>query len=139
MKKYNIRKMLPVALPSFAILTLSTLSTKLFLRNLGVILAMLLPADENAEFDFPLIFEQLRDASISLHLWVPLACAAGFGLLAFWVFKRGKNRIAGYITVPLSFITLFLVAFFSLLLLTSVNGIRFCDLLSKLIPLIDKL
>ena len=38
-----------------------------------------------------------------------------------------------------AFVVLFLFSFLSSFMLTSVNGIRFCDLLAKLIPLIDKL
>ena len=135
MKKYHIRKMLP----SLAIFILPVFAANLLLRNLGAILSIFLPSDENAKFDFPRIFDQTRDANISPHIWLPLACASAFVLLLFWISKRVKNRLAVSVIACFSFAVLFLAAFLSSLMLTSVNGIRFCDLLSKLIPLIDKL
>ena len=139
MKKYNICKMLAPALPSLVILILPIFAANLLLRNLGAILAIFLPREENAKFDFPLIFEQLRDASILPHIWLPLLCAAGFGFLLFYVSKRVKNQIVISIIAFFAFVVLFLFSFLSSFMLTSVNGIRFCDLLAKLIPLIDKL
>ena len=139
MKKYNIRKMLAPALPPLVILILPIFAANLLLRNLGAILSIFLPSEENAKFDFSLIFEQLRDANILPHIWLPLLCAAGFGFLLFYVSKRVKNQIVISIIAIFACVVLFLFSFLSSFLLTSVNGIRFCDLLAKLIPLIDKL
>ena len=135
MKKYHIRKMLP----SLAICILPVLAANLLLRNLGAILSILLPSDENAKFDFPRIFEQIRDAHIMPHIWLPLAFAVVFGFLLFFLSKRIKNRLAVSAIACFSFVLLFLSAFLSSLMMTSVNGIRFGDLLAKLIPLMDKL
>ena len=139
MKKCNFRKALPIALPSFAIFALPILAASLLLCNLGAIISIFVKAEETAKFDFSLIFEQLRDASMSPHIVLPLACAVAFGLLLFFASKKIKNKLVISIIAFFAFVILFSLAFVSSLMLTSVNGIRFCDLLSKLIPLIDKL
>ena len=139
MKNCSIRKMLPIGLLSLGMFFLPMLAVALLLRNLGSVIAILFPSDENAGFDFPRIFEQLRDADLSLHWAIPLACAVGFGCLLFFVFKKIQCKLAAGIIVGFSFVILFLVAFLLSLMLTSVNGIRFGDLLSKLIPLMDEL
>ena len=53
----------------------------------------------------------------------------------FWYYHKWKVIIIAFFAI----ISFFLLSFASSLMLTSVNGIRFCDLLSRLIPLIDKL
>lgn len=139
MKKINIRKTLPMALSSFILFTFPILLVALLLFNLGGIIAIFIPSNENAKFDFALIFEQLSDASLSLHWVLPLIIASLFGFLMFLVCKKVKRKLVVGIIVSIAFSILFFLSLFSSLMLTSVNGIRFCDLLSKLIPLIDKL
>jgi hypothetical protein len=138
-KKINIRKALSVVLPAFVSFTLSILAVSLFLCNLGTIIGAFIPSNENAKFDFARIFEQLRDASLSLHWALPLVCSSLLGILLFLVYKRIKSKLAIGVIAFFAFAVLFLLSFISSLMLTSVNGIHFCDLLSKLIPLIDKL
>jgi Cu/Ag efflux pump CusA len=139
MKRYIIREALPIALPSVIIFALPIFSVALLLRNLGVIIAKFIPSDENAKFDFALIFEQLRDARLSLHWALPLVLAVLLGVLLFFAIKNIKSKLAFGVIAFFVFIILLLLSFVSSLMLTSVNGIRFCDLLSKLIVLIDKL
>ena len=139
MKKINIRQALPMALSSFILFAFPILLVALLLFNLGGIIAIFIPSDENAKFDFALIFEQLSDASLSLHWVLPLIIASLFGFLMFLVCKKVKRKLVVGIIASIAFGILFFLSLFSSLMLTSVNGIRFCDLLSKLVPLIDKL
>ena len=139
MKKCNIRKILPIALLSVAIFVLPMLIAALLIRNLGSIIAIFLQSDENAKFDFALIFEQLRDAKLSLHWLLPLIFSVMLFCILFLALRKGKSKLMAVIISIFAFIILFLFAIVSSLMLTSVNGIRFCDLLSKLIPIIDKL
>ena len=139
MKKLDFCGMLPKILPSLAIFALPILAAALLLRNLGSIISRIVPSDENAKFDFGRIFDQLRDARLALHFALPLAFAVLFFVLIVFVFKGIKSKILGGFVSVLTFVILFILSVASALLLTSVNGIRFCDLLSKLIPLIDKL
>ena len=139
MKKCSVRKLLPMAMPPLAIFVLPLLAANWLLRHLGDILSILLPAEENAKFDFPLIFGQLREARIAPHIWLPLACAAAFGFLLFWLSQGDKKKPAASVAACAAFVACLGSAFLSALLLTTVNGIRFGDLLAKLIPLIDKL
>ena len=139
MKRYIIREALPIALPSVIIFALPIFSVALLLRNLGAIIAKFIPSDENAKFDFAQIFEQLRDVRLSLHWALPLVFAVLLGLLLIFTIKNIKSKLAFAVIAFLAFVILLILSFASSLMLTSVNGIRFCDLLSKLIPLIDKL
>ena len=139
MKRDDIYKTLPKALPSLVIFLLPMLFAALLLYNLGSIIAWVIPSDESAKFDFGLIFDQLSDASLSLHFVLPLVCAALFFVLLVFVFKGIKSKLLVRSVSVLAFVVLSLLSFASALMLTSVNGIRFYDLLSKLIPLIDKL
>ena len=139
MKRIDIRKTLPLVLLAFFVFVFPILAVALLLFNLGGIIAIFIPSDENAKFDFALIFDQLSDASLSLHWVLPLIVALFFGFLIYFVCKKVKRKLAIGVIVSVAFIVLFLLSLFSSLMLTSVNGIRFCDLLSKLIPLIDKL
>ena len=139
MKNINIRKALPIALPSAIVFALPIFAVSLLLRNLGAIISKFIQSDENAKFDFALIFDQLRDARLSLHWALPVVSAVLLGVLLFFVFKNIKSRLAVGIIAFFAIIIFFILSFASSLMLTSVNGIRFCDLLSRLIPLIDKL
>ena len=113
--------------------------TACILRNLGFLVGLLVDSGEGDKFDFVAIFSQTQDAALSLHWIVPLLCGALFyGIsvgLSVWIKKR-PLRVA---LSTLAWSVVFLIAFICCLALTNVNDIRFCDLLQKLIPLLDKL
>ena len=109
------------------------------LRNLGGLVGALVESNADAAFDFARIFEQTKTAQIAPHWLLPLLL---FGIYAFAVWRFSKKHKPSALRVILwsvLFILLLAVSFAFSLMLTRVNGIRFCDLLAELLPIIDKL
>ncbi len=109
------------------------------LHNLGGLVGLFLDGGADGKFDFVRIFAQTREAGLTVHFLWPLM----FGVLFFLAFRLGTAkiparaaRIGGTFAV---YLLLLLSAFIASLLFSRVNGIRFIDLLAKLLPLIDKL
>ena len=109
------------------------------LRNLGWLLGNFVEPGVNDKFDFVRIFEQTKNAGLSIHCFFPILLGLLFLISNFYLFPKIKNKVSCITLAIFLFILLFIIAFVCSLLLTRVNGIRFCDLLYKLLPLIDKL
>jgi len=107
------------------------------LRGLGGIVGLAV-GDGGGKFDFPRIFAQTADAALTVHFLLPLLLGVLFFTAARWLAEQ-RSRALAVTAVCVLFLILFLAAFLASLLLTQVNGIRFWDLLAKLLPLIDKL
>ena len=107
------------------------------LRGLGGIVGLAV-GDGGGKFNFPRIFAQTADAALTVHFLLPLFLGVLFFTAARWLAER-RSRALAVTAVCVLFLILFLAAFLASLLLTQVNGIRFWDLLAKLLPLIDKL
>ena len=119
---------------------LSTFAAVLVLRNLGGLVGMLVEVDVDAAFDFVRVFEQTKDAQITPHWLFPLLLFGGYAFALFRFFPREKRSALLHI-IPwvILFVLLLTVGFICSLMLTHVNGIRFCDLLAALLPIIGKL
>ena len=135
----KVRKVFAVLLPMLTVTAFSVSAAALVLRNLSVIIQAFLGSEGSGEFDFVLIFKQVEDAVLSLHLIIPLLVGAAFSAFVVWLGNRIKNKVLYYFALVTCFVFAFAIAFSFALMLTGVNGIRFYDLLIKLIPLIDKL
>ena len=132
------RRLLPAA-SSLLIPTVSIGLTTWILRHLGFLVGLFVEPGEGDKFDFAEIFSQTQDAALTLHWILPLLCGAlfyGASLGLSSIVRRRAIRVALSI---LAGILLFLAALVACMALTRVNDIRFCHLLEKLIPLMDKL
>ena len=109
------------------------------LRNLGGIVGMLVEADADAAFDFARIFEQTKDASIAPHWLLPLLTFGAYALALLRFFRGAKRSAARFLLCAVPFVLLLAFGFACSLMLTRVNGIRFCDLLGALLPVIGRL
>lgn len=126
-------------LAGFLIMNLPTLVTALLLRNLGWLIGRFVESGAGDELDFARIFEQLRDARLTMHWLLPALLGAVFFAVAFRCLTTIGNRAVRRALCVTLFLILLALAHVASLALTRVNGIRFCDLLGKLLPLIDKL
>ncbi len=126
-------------LPSFLIATVPLFTASLLLRNLGRLVGNFIKAGDNDKFDFAVIFEQTRDAALSIHWLLPLILGVLFLFLSCCLFRRIKSKATVAVLRIALFVLFMAVAVALALMLTRVNGVRFCDLLMKLLPLIDKL
>lgn len=129
MKPYKIRIGIALVGAFFTVLCAT-----LVLRNLGMIVGLLLGS--GGDIDFARIFTQIKDASITPHVILPLLCFGGFSMLYAKRQPQSVGRIVGCAFVG---VLCFFVAFVSALLLTRVNGIRFIHLLKALIPMLGAL
>lgn len=133
--KHRLRHLLPSVLIPVASIGL----TAWILRHLGFLVGLILQADEGDKFDFATIFSQTRDAGLALHIWIPLLCGVLFYGSVMGMAAVVRHRSLCRALCILAWVLLFLVALGACLTLTRVNDIRFCHLLGKLIPLMDKL
>ena len=132
------RFLLPAA-PSLLIPTAAIGLTAWILRHLGFLVSLFVQSDEGDKFDFAEIFSQTQNAALTLHWILPLLCGALFYGLSLGLSAIIKKRSIRLVPSVLAWILLFLAALISCLAFTRVNDIRFCHLLEKLIPLMDKL
>ena len=109
------------------------------LRNLGEVVGIFVEADGDAAFDVVRIFEQTRVAEIAPHWLLPLLLSVAYAFALWRFFPKAKAFALPVFLWTVLFALLLAVCFAFSLMLTRVNGIRFCDLLSKLLPIIDKL
>ena len=126
-------------LAGFLIMNLPTLATALLLRNLGWLIGRFVESEPGDKFDFARIFAQIRDARLTMHWILPALLGVVFFAVAFRCFATIGNRAVRRALSVTLFLVLLILALAASLALTRVNGIRFCDLLGKLLPLIDKL
>ena len=135
----QIKRRLLIAAPSLLIPIASIGLSAWILRHLGFLVGLLIESGEGDKFNFAEIFNQTQDASLTLHWILPLLCGVLFyGICSSLsaIIKKGVLRVAPSV---LTWILLFLAALVACLAFTRVNDIRFCHLLGKLIPLMDKL
>ena len=135
----KIKRRLLTALPAILIPTASVGLTAWILRHLGFFIGLFIESGEGDKFDFAEIFSQTQDASLTLHWIIPLLCGALFYSVSLGLSATIKKRTLRVATRVLAWILLFLAALVACLAFTRVNDIRFCHLLGKLIPLVDKL
>ena len=128
----------PIA-PSLIIPIAAIGLTACILHNLGFIVGLFVDSGEGDKFDFVEIFSQTHGAALSLHWIIPLLCGALFYGISLGCSAWIKNKPLRTASGILSWSVVFLIALITCLSLTKVNDIRFCDLLQKLIPLLDKL
>lgn len=133
------RNYLPPALCAITIPAVSLGLTAWILRHLGFLVGLFVQAGEGDTFDFAEIFSQTRDADLALHIWIPLLCGVLFCGAVLGLAVLVKNRVVRGGLCVVVWILLFTVALVACLAFTWVNDIRFCHLLGKLIPLMDKL
>ena len=126
-------------LPSALIPGAAVGMTAWILRHLGFLIGLFIQADEGDKFDFAEIFSQTMDASLSLHLWIPLLCGGLFFGICLGIAALIQQKGARIALCVIAGILLFLLSLTACLALTRVNDIRFCHLPGKLIPLMDKL
>ena len=132
-------KRLSVILPCAFIVLIPVIAAELVIRNLGGIIGAVLSSESGGTYDFARIFAQTADASVIPHALLPLAFGALFAAACFCVFPRIKSRALLVFSRIFLFFSFLLTGFACSILLAQVNGIRFCDLLAELLPLIDKL
>lgn len=114
-KKEWLRTGFFAALPALS----AVLLAQLVLRNLSLFLYF--------DPEFSAIFAQIRDAA----LYTPVLLIALAVLLFWWINKRKK-------WIAVLAVLLWLGIFFAAVLLTKVNGIRFCDVLFSLLDVMKK-
>ena len=128
-----IRRMLRTLLPAALAAFLPCSAAVWLLRNL----ARLLPA--GGEPDFAQIFGQLADAEILPHLFLPFLVFAGFALARSRRPLGCRPRWVRILFWSAVTVGSALLSFAGCLFLTHVNGIRFCDLLAALLPVLGAL
>jgi hypothetical protein len=134
----NILQLLPF-LPGALIAVIAPMLAACFLWNLGPLMDSFIEFGEGSRFDFVQIFNQTRDAELTVHFGTPLLCGILFCIIRKLALVK-INRKALRISLSAVLVTvLFVVATVFSLALTRVNGISFFSLLEKLLPLMDKL
>ncbi len=128
-----------VLLPSACIALLPIGAAALFVRDLGWIIGRFVESQEGAKYDFARIFEQTREAELSFFWLLPLLFGVLFALAETFAFSRIKRRGVRITLEAVLILLLLLAAFLCSVLLCEVNGIRLCDLIGKLLPIIDEL
>ena len=132
-------KRLSAILPSAFVVLIPIISAELVIRNLGGIIGAVLSSDTGGAYDFARIFAQTADARVLPHVLLPLLFGVLFAAACFYVFPKIKSKAVSAVLEILLFFSFVLTGFVCSLLFTYVNGIRFCDLLAELLPIIDKL
>ena len=137
--KKNMAEWIFALLPSIFVVSIPVISAELVIRNLGGIIGAVLPSDTGGKYDFALIFAQTADARLLPHVLLPLLFGMLFAEACFYVFPKIKSKALSVVLGMLLFLSFVLTGSLCSLLFTYVNGIRFCDLLAELLPIIDKL
>ena len=123
----------------FLLMNGAIFGTALIVRNLGRLVGLFVKSGTGAALDFALIFEQTKDAQLSVPWFLSVLWGILFWILAFRCLVKVKNRPVSFLLMAVLFLILLGIALLSSLMLTRVNDIRFYDLLRKLLPLIGKL
>ena len=137
--KKGVSNLIFFCLPGAFITIIPLVAASCLLRNLGAIVGAFVQADEGDKFDFANIFSQTQDAELSLHVLIPLMLGILFLAIRFFLISKIKTKIYRVSLTCILFLVFLLIAVICSLLMTRVNGIRFVELLEKLLPLIDKL
>lgn len=120
------KKVISICCLSAALAAFGILSAQLLLRNLGLLLSF----DET----FSAIFLQIADAPMSSPVVVTLLLSLGAAILLHRLWQKKSRRFAA----PLCGFGFGLLLFLFNVLLTRVNGIRFCDVLFSLLDVLEK-
>ena len=123
----------------FLLMNGAIFGTALIVRNLGRLVGLFVESGTGAALDFALIFEQTKDAQLSVPWFLSVLWGILFWILAFRCLAKVKKRPVSFLLMAVLFLVLLGIALLSSLMLTRVNDIRFYDLLRKLLPLIGKL
>ena len=137
--KQPYRRYIPPTLCAVTIPAVSMGLTAWILRHLGFLVSLFAESGEGDKFDFAEIFRQTLDADLTIHPWIPLLCGVLFWGAALGASVTIKGRVLRGGLCAAVWLLLFVTALIVCLALTRVNDIRFCHLLGKLIPLMDKL
>jgi hypothetical protein len=135
----RIKRIAPILWQAAALIVLPVLISSLLIRNLGYIVGLFVESGDDAKFDFAQIFMQTRDARLVPCLLIPIILALAFVIFDCFCISKINCRVTRLIVFSLTIALAFILSFAFSLMLTRVNGVRFFDLLAKLIPLIDKL
>lgn len=120
------KKVLSICCVSAALTVLGTLCAQVLLRNLGLLLSF----DET----FGTIFAQIADAPMWPPVAVTLLLSLGAAILLHRLWQKKPWRFAAALCGLGFGVLLFLFN----VLLTRVNGIRFCDVLFSLLDVLEK-
>lgn len=120
------KTILPIAGLSLALTAIAVLCAQILLRNLSALLAF----DET----FSAIFAQIAIADMKSPVLLVLALSAGAATLLHCLWRRKRLRFVTALFGALLWLLLFLLS----VLLTRVNGIRFCDVLFSLLDVLQK-
>ncbi len=137
--KKSISEHIIAFLPSVFIVVVPIITSALILSNLGWLVGLFVESSSEDKFNFARIFEQTKDARLSLHCLLPIVLGVLFYIICFYLPQRIKNKGLYRFVKIFVFVLLLMVAIICALMFARVNDVRFCDLLSKLLPLIDKL
>lgn len=119
-------KLLRVCAIGGALTAGAVLCARLLLRNLSWLLSF----DET----FSAIFAQIATAAMDAPIVLLFALAAGVAALLGYLWQKKSRRFAPVLLGVLAWLVLFVLA----VLLTRVNGIRFCDVLFSLLDVLQK-
>ena len=123
MQKKSIRSVVGLSL---ALAAAAVLCAQVLLRNLSALLSF----DET----FSVIFAQIADADMTSPVLLVLMLSAGAAVLLHRLWQIKRMRFAAVLTGALLWLVVYLLA----VLLTRVNGIRFCDVLFSLLDVMRK-
>ena len=120
------KTILPIAGLSLALTAIAVLCAQLLLRNLGPLLS----------FDgiFSAIFAQIATADMTSPMLPVLVLSAATAILLHRLWQKKRMRFVTALFGVLLWLLLFLLS----ILLTRVNGIRFCDVLFSLLDVLQK-
>ena len=121
----NRKTMLTAGILSGGLLVTGLILAVVTLRSLGdILLGLSAVLGEDTANTMGAIFSQIKDATLHIHILIPLVVAGGL----FWL-CRSVRGCKGRILCGFCAFLAFLVIYASALLLTRVNDIRFIDLL----------
>ncbi len=128
-----------ILISGLCLVLLPIVMSELFIRNLGWLIGVFIKTDEGDRIDYSRIFEQLRDAELHFPLFIAVIIGAVFCLACLVLFGKIKSNGMRITFEIFLFLLLFVACFVFSVLFCEVNSIRFCDLLTELLPIIDKL
>ena len=104
-------------------------------KNLGSILSWFFSSQASG-LDFVLIFSQTANASLLPHILFPLFIGLGYCYLLFKFFPKGNKKALKIALWSILGIVCFVFCFFVSLAFIRVNGVKFLDLILKLLPIL---
>ena len=120
------KTILSVAGLSLALTAAAVLCAQVLLRNLSALLSF----DET----FSAIFAQIATADMTSPVLLMAALSVGMAMLLCHLWRKKRLRFVAVLAGVLLWLVLYLLA----VLLTRVNGVRFCDVLFSLLDVLQK-